>query len=76
MGKGACYFIDSCREQGDNGGCQQNCMPVVNGVQCGCSNGYTLDKDGKSCNAVIPPKMPKQARRERGSCLSPEPAPP
>lgn len=60
VGKGACYFVDQCRGKGDNGGCQQQCLPVVDGVQCGCNSGFVLDRDGKTCNAVIPPKAPRQ----------------
>lgn len=60
VGKGACYFVDKCREGGGNGGCQQACMPVVDGVQCACNSGFTLNADGKTCAAVIPPKPAKQ----------------
>ena len=44
------YFIftDPCAV--DNGGCDQVCAP---GGNCLCTDGYTLDSDGKRCNGLF-----------------------
>jgi len=36
----------------DKYGCEQNCMQSATGPSCYCSAGYTLAKDGKSCQDV------------------------
>ena len=40
-------FPDPCAV--DNGGCDQVCAP---GGTCLCTDGYTLDSDGKRCNGL------------------------
>ena len=40
-------FTDPCAV--DNGGCDQVCAP---GGTCLCTDGYTLDSDGKRCNGL------------------------
>ena len=41
-------FTDPCAV--DNGGCDQVCAP---GGNCLCTDGYTLDSDGKRCNGLF-----------------------
>ncbi|KAK2171616.1 hypothetical protein NP493_1050g00004 [Ridgeia piscesae] len=45
---GICLHIDECTEH--TSGCEQNCTNSVGSFQCSCNDGYTLDKDGRSCN--------------------------
>ncbi|XP_053736434.1 coagulation factor IX isoform X1 [Synchiropus splendidus] len=42
-----------CRYQ--NGGCMQYCRDLPGGatVQCGCADGYTLEADGRRCEATV-----------------------
>ncbi|XP_064615040.1 low-density lipoprotein receptor-related protein 4-like [Liolophura sinensis] len=36
-----------------NGGCQHVCIPGVRDSKCVCNLGYTLNKDGKTCNSNL-----------------------
>ena len=39
---------DACGEDSD---CEQLCFPSANGHTCACAIGFTLNKDGKSCDS-------------------------
>ena len=34
----------------NNGDCQQLCYNLIPGHQCGCLEGYTLNRNGQTCN--------------------------
>ena len=43
--------VDECREQVDE--CDQDCKNTDGSYICGCSSGFLLDPNGKSCNGEL-----------------------
>lgn len=41
-------FADACSKDTN---CEQLCFPSANGHTCGCAIGFSLNKDGKSCDS-------------------------
>ncbi|EDW48843.1 putative vitellogenin receptor isoform X1 [Drosophila sechellia] len=46
-----CEDIDECKEQDDL--CSQGCENTSGGYRCVCDAGYLLDKDNRTCRAVV-----------------------
>ena len=44
--------VDECREQYDE--CDQDCKNIDGSYLCGCSSGFLLDTNGRSCNGKLP----------------------
>ena len=42
--------IDECAP--NNGGCQHTCNNINGSFYCTCNDGYTLNRDGKSCTGM------------------------
>jgi hypothetical protein len=57
----------ACTEGGDNGGCQQGCVPRAGGHTCTCIEGYDLAKDGKTCGVSAQAQKALEAAASRGS---------
>ncbi len=34
--------------------CDQNCHNTIGGYTCSCNTGYTLDRNGYTCNGIMP----------------------
>ena len=43
--------VNECREEVDE--CDQDCKNTVGSYICGCSSGFLLDPNGKSCNGKL-----------------------
>ena len=44
-------LMNECEDE--NGGCEQDCVDLLNGYQCGCNDGFALSDDGVSCEALV-----------------------
>ena len=47
-----CTDVNECREQVDE--CDHDCKNIIGSYLCGCSSGFLLDPNGKSCNGKLP----------------------
>ena len=45
-----CVEINECTLNTDD--CQQECINVVGGFQCGCYEGYSLNSDLRTCSGM------------------------
>ena len=43
------FFSDVIECDDGNGGCNHGCFNTPGGYYCECIDGYTLQKDGKTC---------------------------
>lgn len=44
--------VDECREQHP---CTQKCVNTIGSYRCACSDGYSLSRDGHSCQSIPSP---------------------
>ena len=49
----SCTPLDVNECSSNNGGCQQLCADTQGSFTCGCSSGYVLSSDGRSCNGMF-----------------------
>ncbi|XP_070571017.1 epidermal growth factor-like protein 7 isoform X2 [Ptychodera flava] len=56
--------INEC--SGSHGGCDSICTNTIGSFYCSCPSGYTLNGDGRSCDAVCDPPC-----QNGGTCVAP-----